>query len=254
MSGKLKVAVLEDSELLLDELIYKIKHYDLADVCVYATNSSDFLEGFDQKKTIIEALVLDIDLTGDSMNGIDIAHHLKLPVLFITGKTREYIDRIEDLKIFNEEPIEFLTKPGSDEKLIKVFQKFHRQIKTSNKSKYLELNFKDSLFKRIQQDEIILIRRKKGSVSNNKEIFLKSHSEPLEVSKIAMNKFFELGLSQDKFLKTHQSYIVNKDYLNVHQIKSGQHYYTIEFEQKDKSKTMKIDLSREFLEELKKSN
>ena len=253
MADKLRVALLEDSQLLLKDHFQKIKEHDLAEVRIKSTNAADFLNEFEEKKNYIDALVMDIDLIGESLNGIDIAKQLDFPVLFITGKTRDFIGQIEELRIFNEEPIEFLTKPVSDDKLIRIFEKFEQQIKYTQKSTYLELPFKDTYESKIAQKDIILIRSKAGARNNEKEVVTTKKDEPFEVSKMSMKEFFASGLRKDQFEEIGQSYIINKDYLDKKKIKPGEKIYTIHYEQKNRSKELEIELPRNYLNQLKKS-
>ncbi len=253
MADKLRVALLEDSQLLLKDHVQKIKKHDLAEVRIKSTNAEDFLNKFEEKKNYIDALVLDIDLIGESLNGIDIAKQLDLPVLFITGKTRDFIGQIEELRIYNEEPIEFLTKPVSDDKLIRIFEKFEQQIKYTQKSTYLELPFKDTYTHKIEQKNIVLIRSKEGAENNEKEVITTKDDKPLEVSNKSMKEFFTSGLSKDQFEKVSQSFIINKDYLDIKKIQPGDKFYTIHYEQNNHSKELEIELTRKYLNQIKKS-
>lgn len=131
---QLNIAILEDNPTLLIDLVGYIEDLKLANIKVKALNTADFLEKLNEASTI-DAVVLDIDIDGDSMNGIDVANHLKLPTLFISGKTKNYLNEIEDLRLFHYQPVEFLTKPIREDKLKSVFEMFERLISQQNNDK-----------------------------------------------------------------------------------------------------------------------
>jgi DNA-binding LytR/AlgR family response regulator len=131
---KMNIALLEDNPILLKDLIGYIEDLKLANIKVKAQNTTSFLEKL-KETSGVDAVVLDIDINGDSMNGIDLANHLNLPTLFISGKTKNYLNEIEDLRLFHEQPVEFLTKPLKEDKLKKVFEKFERLISQQNNEK-----------------------------------------------------------------------------------------------------------------------
>lgn len=128
---QLNIAILEDNQFILKDLTDTINELKLANIKVKARNTTGFLEKLNEASTI-DALVLDIDIDGDSMNGIDVANHLKLPTLFISGKTKNYLNEIEDLRLFHDQPVEFLTKPIREDKLKLVFEKFEKMIAIQN--------------------------------------------------------------------------------------------------------------------------
>ena len=99
---KIKAAILEDNKELLKDLKINLEQTDLVDVIIYSTNSADFLEKINN--TPPEILLLDIDLGGDSMSGIDIANKVNLPVLFVSGKTVDFFTTIEEIYINKEMP------------------------------------------------------------------------------------------------------------------------------------------------------
>lgn len=247
---KLKVAILEDDPRLLLDLEYMVEELGLADIVAKSQNSSDFITLVETKKP--EALFLDIDLLGDTMSGIDVCNRLNLPTLFISGKTKENLEKIEDLKIYNKHPIDFLSKPVREERLKRVFEKFIEQIQYFQKSNFLKVKLRNGITEKIKQSDIIYIESIPNSTSNSKNIFTKNSINPLEISKMGMDDFFEIGLSKENFIKTYQSYIVNKDYLNLTTLKKGDNLAEIKFQIDAKEYTKKISLSREFLQKIRK--
>lgn len=249
---QLNIAILEDSPILLKDLIGYIEDLKLANIKVKAQNTTDFLEKLNEASTI-DAVVLDIDIHGDSMNGIDVANHLKLPTLFISGKTKNYLNEIEDLRLFHDQPVEFLTKPIRDDKLKLVFEKFVEQIKSHEKSNFFEVKLHNGVTEKIKQCDIVYITSVPNSKKNSKNIFTKNQETPFEVSKINMDEFFERGLSKEKFTKTHQSFIINLDYFDLNGLKRGESTFEIKYFVENKELKEKISLSREYLQNIRKS-
>jgi DNA-binding LytR/AlgR family response regulator len=242
-SNLLHVAVLEDSPILLKELVAKIDELKLAKVIFKSQNSIDFINKMDENKNDIQALILDIDLSGDSMNGIDISNRYDLPVLFITGKTRDYIERIEESKLSKKHPVEFLTKPSSDERLMTIFEKFKTQIEAFKTKDNIELKFVNGFREVVAQSDIILIESDPNSTTNDKLVYLKSSEYPKKVSKVSLDYFFDKGLSKDKFTKTHQSFLINNDYFNDY--KKGEDSYSFSFVAGGIRQTKTILISKE---------
>lgn len=210
---KLNVAVLEDSPTLLNDLIENIKHLDLANVLAHATNTEDFIAKVKQNSNI-DALILDIDIIGDSMNGIDVANSIQLPTLFISGKTKDYINGIEDLRIYNDQPIEFLTKPVKDERIKKVFEKFERLvflfkengfITTNNNSEFIAIKTKTAKKQSIKIESIAFFDTE---TKDGKRIILESGKEILTPR---MNFTEILEYLPSHFLKINNSTIINSN-------------------------------------------
>ncbi len=213
--SKIKVAILEDSKHLLKELKQNLDKTQLVDVVVWALNSDEFFEK--RKGEIIEALILDIDINGDSMTGIDIANNQKLPVLFVSGKTKEFYEKIEDLNLNSDKIIEHISKPITIGKLNKILPKFIAQINAANSTKFVFLNLKDietgenAKRVKIEINDIVYIGtdKKMGAESNNKVIYFTNRKPALLVD-FSFTKMEEIGLPLNTFIKTHKSFRVNE--------------------------------------------
>lgn len=205
---KLKVAVLEDNKDLLKDLIENLRETNQVEVVFFATNSGDFLETVKLKP--VEALILDIDLAGDSMSGIDVANKLKLPVLFISGKSRDFIDRIEDLNLNHDFPIESIMKPISQDKLHKILIKFINRINQAEKAAFINLTFKGKRRERIDFNTIVFLESETGGSgeSNNKKIYF-TNRIPETLIDFSFSKMHEKGFDENVFKTPNQSYRVN---------------------------------------------
>lgn len=253
MSKGLKLALLEDSVILLKDLQSHFEENQLGSVVFSSTNSVDFLEKMKSQSSNIDALILDIDLAGDSMSGIDVANCVSdKPILFLTGKTRDYIDQIETLKFKKDVPVEFMTKPLNVEKLINIFSKFEKSIKAFKKTNFLNIKIIDFPYPQVKQEEIVYICSDQNPSTNNKKIQLTTREKEYVISRKSMDYFFEQGLSKDDFIQTSQSYIVNKRYLIDKKITRNDESCEIDFIAGQKSKTHKIEITEEYWRNLKK--
>ncbi len=220
--SKLKVAILEDSPMLLKSLEEDLVETQLVEVIVRATNSTEFLEKINATKA--DALVLDIDLGGDSMTGLDIATNLKLPVLFVSGKTRDFYQGIEELNINSTIPVEHISKPITLDKLKKILPKFINEINAINQAKFIRLDFSDSKQNRIGIDTIVFIETETGNsgASNNKRIYF-TDRKPETLFNFSLTKMEDKGFDKTQFIQIRSSHRVNADKIlrynnNTHEI------------------------------------
>lgn len=206
----LKVAILEDSEVLLKDLKEMLEDTGLVEVVAYATSSGEFMDKVE--RTHPEALFLDIDLGGDSMNGLDLANRLKLPVIFVSGHTQTFNNRIEELNINLPIPVHQITKPITAEKLNKILNKFILDINAYNRTRYVHLDFEESKKNRISIDRIVYLETETGisGTSNNKKIYF-SDRKPEKLFNFSFNKMEEMGFDASIFITIHKSYRVNVD-------------------------------------------
>ncbi len=208
--SKLKVAVLEDKEDMLKELIINLKETNLVEVVSYPTNSTEFLKQIDSS---VEALILDIEIDND-MSGIEVANKLKLPVLFVSGRARDYLSEIEYLNANFTVPVEHVMKFSSLDKLTKILQKFINQIRSTEKMNYVTLDFKESKNQKICIDSIVYIETDTGNSgkSNNKRIYFKDRL-PMTLIDFSFKRMEERGLTEFYFARPSQSHRVNKNHV-----------------------------------------
>lgn len=219
--SKLKVAILEDNKILLKSLEEDLLQTNLVNVIVSANNSDEFFHKLNNNP--VDALILDIDLGGDSMSGLDVAAKLKLPVLFVSGKTKEFFTGIEDLNINSSIPVDHITKPVTFDKLHKFLPKFIKEIEAINREKFIRLDFADSKQNKIAVDSIVFLETETGSsgAGNNKRIYF-SDRKPETLYNVSLTKIHEIGLEPTKFIQIKSSHRVNVDkivkYRNTHEI------------------------------------
>lgn len=209
--SKLKVAVLEDSHLLIEEMRYMLRDTKLVDVVVASQTCEEFIQKV--KQTKVDALILDIDISGDSMSGMDVAYHLKLPVLFASGKTKDNLEGIEDLTLEDWSIVEHLTKPIKKEKLEKMLPRFIERIWAHEKKQRINLKVRGGMvLTDINLNSVAYICSGEGSDgrSSNKEIHFVDRPPEVVVDK-SFTALEEMGFSKQKFIESHQSYWVNID-------------------------------------------
>jgi len=242
--SKLKVAILEDSPMLLKSLEEDLAETQLVEVVVRATNSNEFLEKINTTKA--DALVLDIDLGGDSMTGLDIATNLKLPVLFVSGKTRDYYQGIEELNINSTIPVEHISKPITLDKLKKILPKFINEINAINRAKFIRLDFSDSKQNKIAIDTIVFIETETGNsgASNNKRIYFTDRN-PETLFNFSLTKMEDKGFDKTQFIQIRSSHRVNAD--KIIRYNNSTHEIEVEvFKSIGKTEIKKLPVSENF--------
>jgi len=212
--SKLKVALLEDSKELLKDLKCTLEEIGLVEVVAVATTSDEFLKKVALAKP--DAVLLDIDLNGDSMTGLDIARKLKLPVVFLTGKMASYFAEIPGLDVdLGPAPVKFLTKPITSDKLNGLLPKFIHEVRTLAKPATVKLRLKDDeMSKSFSLDSIVCLctDKREGSASLNKVIHFKDRPPGVLVD-FSFGKMDEVGFPKEQFLTIHKSFRVNAGYI-----------------------------------------
>ena len=133
-----RIALLEDSNRQLEKLqsyLSTIPHVDLVLKC---SNSEDLL--VEAQTVHPEILVTDLKLLNDSMNGLEVAEDLKIPVMFI-GDVKEYVREIENLKRDADICVDHITKPFSEEQFVKSFKRFLHEVNFFSPPQYVHLDF-----------------------------------------------------------------------------------------------------------------
>ncbi len=156
-----------------------------------------------------EALLLDIDLRGESVTGLDIAGRYKLPVLFISGKTREFNTELEDLDTNFDFTVMRLRKPVAQDALVKTLKKFIREIRSVEKASIVYLDLLNNGREAIKLDSIVFITSK-GEISNNKVVYFTDRNPEILIDFTA-ERMDEFGLDSQQFIEIHRSYWVNRN-------------------------------------------
>lgn len=212
--GEFNIAVLEDNKELLKNLVRNLKDTKLVTVVAHATTSIELFDKIEKQKP--DALILDIELNGDSMNGIDVANVLKLPVLFVSGKTRDFDSEIQDLEINNDIPVHRISKSKLNNGLHKLLEKLIADvnaINSKNTPKYIDIKLRDE-YPNVAIDSIVYLGTSKraGSESNNKQIFFTDRKHGTLID-FTFARREDKGFSKEQFIQVQKSYCINKDFL-----------------------------------------
>ena len=204
----LKVAILEDNPEQLKDRKQNLEELRMVNVVAWATNSTEYLEKVNATKP--EALIIDIDLGGDSMNGLEIAYKLKLPVLFVSGHNAKNLKEIETLKREFNLTVDHLTKPFSDEDFKKTVIRFVDEVNAVNRTKYIYLDFGEYKQNKISIDNIVFLctDKNKGAKSGNKEIYFTDRKPEILID-FSFVQMESIGFDKKKFITIHKSFVVN---------------------------------------------
>jgi len=210
---KLKVAILEDNPSLLKDHKQNLEATELVEVVAFATNSTDFLNN--EKTSKADALLLDIDLGGgSSMNGLEVAYKLKLPVLFVSGHNAANLKEIEKLENEFDLIVDHITKPFTEKEFLKKATKFLNEVKEEITSKYIILDFAESKKNKTVVDTIVYLCADKanGAESNNKIIYF-TNRRPEILIDFTIAKMHDKGFGKQKFLEIIRGVVVNEKHI-----------------------------------------
>lgn len=225
--NKLKVAILEDNKDQLKDRKINLEESGLANVVIWATNSTEFLEKVNQEKP--DALLLDIDLgNNDNMSGLEVAYKLKLPVMFVSGHNAANLTKIENLKREYDFTVEHITKPFTDSEFIKTVTRFLLEVKEKLLASFVFLDFKESKRNKIAVDTIVFLESETGKSgeSNNKTIYF-TDRKPETLFDFTFKNMALLGFNKNKFLTVHRSFVVNEKHIKSY--KKSTHEIEVEF-------------------------
>jgi DNA-binding LytR/AlgR family response regulator len=246
---KLKVALLEDNKIQLKQRKIILEENDLALVSIWSTDSTDFMEKVEQERP--QALFLDIDLGNNSLSGIEVAHAIKLPVLFVSANNAHHLKDLEGIQREYDFPIDHITKPFSDSDFVKSAKRFLKEVIEYLESAYVILDFKESKRNKIPVSSIIYLESDTGDSgkSNNKRIYF-SDRKPEILSNFSFSSMSKHGFDENTFIQTHKSYRINIQKFKCYNID-----HTISMEvmnEKGKLETREIPVSENFQRTVKK--
>lgn len=210
--SKLKAALLDDNKEQLQKNQQMLEKSGLVNVVSTCTSAQSFLE--DIKHTDPEVLFLDLNLGDSYMTGMEVAFDQKLPVLFVSSNTGQYIKEIEMLKRDYDLCVDHITKPFTEQEFLKTTQRFLKEIDFFKKEQFIYLDFGSSKRNKIAIDSIVFLSSDKanGSESNNKQIhFTNRKSENL--IDFSFTKMEEKGMLKAQFITIHKSFRVNINHI-----------------------------------------
>lgn len=245
----LKAALLDDNKEQLLKNQQLLEASGLVRVVVACVSAEAFLK--EVKTAQPEVLFLDLNLGDSYMTGMEVAFELKLPVLFVSSNTAQYVKEMEQLKRNYDLCVDHITKPFTEEEFLKTTQRFLKEVSFFAKEEYVHLDFGSSKRNKIHLNSIVYLSADKasGAVSNNKLIhFIHKKSENL--IDFSFSKMEEKGLLKNQFITIHKSFRVNKHHIKLYDKKTE----TIEveiFHSSGKTITERLPVSENYIAEVK---
>lgn len=238
----LKVAVLEDDQLFLKDLIDSLKQTKLVEVVVDAQHSDTFIK--EVKGNEVDAVFLDIKLYNEQRNGIVVAEILKKPTIFFTSARSEYSDKIEALKTLKDfPPVEEFNKSPDVERLKIILEKFIPRIRDFQKHSSVRIKVRGEE-KLIDKGNVTFI----ASSNKNHQIYF-TNCDSIEIYDKSFEYFVEnLGFGENSFCRVGKSYLVNKEHAKI----EGNDVITTYF-LNGKHRPEKIEIPKDKLSEIKKA-
>lgn len=210
MIMNLKIAIIDDEQHCIDTLVHEIEtHYhEKAEVVLTCSKSSEVIEKLN--KTVLDVLLIDIEMPG--LTGFDILNIYDLKSVFFVFTTAHSKHAI---KAIDFKPEAYLLKPITRKKLIPVLEKIYTFKKKSLERVPQKLSVSTANeIEFIAYDDIIYAKAN----SNYTYIIRKSESDKL-VSKTL--KFIEEELPSSIFFRIHKSYLVNKNEVKKYKKSDG---------------------------------
>ena len=210
--SKIRFAVVEDVQLYLDdrcENLDELRNECDIEVVIKAHDAEEFFAEYRKNPDNVDALILDIDLTG-SYTGLQIAEKVKKPSLFVSGFNKKYLDNIEDLSD-RIDVVMHISKPMSDEKFKNKVRSFCNEIRLHQfHNQMLTFKRNGSPVKISARDIDFLESVSDGS--NNKMIYFKK-DKPLQLNDFSFSRIAEWSLSSVSIVQASKSCYVNKEHI-----------------------------------------
>lgn len=200
----LTVGVLEDNKPFLKEMIDNLKRTELVSIVVAEQFSESFIEKVNEKQP--EALLLDIHLKDESIDGIHVAEILKRPVLFLSAARKDYLDRIDNLKLLGSFPVEELGKIPDTEKLKSILKTFIPRVREYQKTQKVKVKPKGDDEILIFTSDVSFIETIKAAGNHKLNLFSR---KPIETADTTFDHFRNIGFTEEKFYKMGKSFLFN---------------------------------------------
>jgi DNA-binding LytR/AlgR family response regulator len=207
----IKTLLVDDEKLALSRLRRLLKGYEEIEICAEARNGKEALTLVDQHQP--DLIFLDIRMP--LLSGFEMLKALEQsPYIIFTTAFNEYA-----LQAFEENTVDYLLKPISEEKLARAVEKVQRMVKQPTQGPDLE-KLVSLIHEREQQihrfsarvgDRVTLIPEESVLYfkAEEKYTFLYSVHETTIVSYTL--KELENRLNRNRFLRVHRNAIINLD-------------------------------------------
>lgn len=210
----MQILICDDNQKMLEILSDKLKlryHNEIVTHCFINTFAA-YTYISDDSRGNIDAAILDISIGNE--NGIEFAKKLQkeypyIKIIFITS----YLKYAKD--IFSVEPIYFLGKPLEEEKLYEAIERAD-DLNKKQQSEVIKIHSYGQIY-------ILEMYNIKYVESDKRNIYIYYKDEMIKAL-MHLNEIEEM-LSED-FLRCHQSYLVNMNYIQkfskIIELKSGE--------------------------------
>jgi len=212
---KLKAALLDDNKEHLQRLKQLLEQSDLVSVVTDCFSAETFMQQI--KVSQPEVLFLDLNLGDSYMTGMEVAFELKLPVLFVSSNTAQYVKEMEVLKREYELCVDHITKPFTDREFLKTTERFLTEVAFFSNRQQVYLDFGASKRNKIALEHIVYLSSDKanGAESNNKQIhFINRKAENL--IDFSFTRMEEKGMLKSQFITIHKSFRVNVNHIKAY--------------------------------------
>lgn len=244
----MKIALLDDNPEQLEKN-QKFLSTLPVDVVTSCTNAKVFLQEVKVFKP--DVLVLDLNLGDSYMTGMEVAFELKLPVLFASSNTPEYVKEMERLKRDESLCVDHITKPFSETDFKKTLSRFLTEVQFFANQQHIYLDLGKQKRNKILLDSIVYLAADKssGSESNNKEIYFNNRNKELLID-FSFTRMEEKGLLKSQFITIHKSYRVNVTHIK-HYCKKSENVAVEVFTSSGKLETKHLPVSENYQNLLK---
>ena len=164
---------------------------------------NNFIDKFENNKELYDIIFLDIHI--EKSSGIEIGKYIRdfnlhSKIIYIS------FDKSKALDLFETNPFDFLIKPIKSNKFTKLFNKLLKTIYQSKE--FFKFKIRRKVYK-IPISKILYFENDKRKV--NLYLKDKNYSFYEKLDNIAKK------LKKDKFIRTHQSYLVNENYIKKYE-------------------------------------
>lgn len=197
-----KLAVLEDEQDFLTELVRNLREIETINVVAYEQTAMNFIQKV--RETQPDILLLDIYLKNESTTGINVAELFQLPVLFLSSERKNFLESIDNLKFENKFPVEEIGKTFDTVKLNSILKGFFPRVINHQKNQKVKV-------KPIGEDEILISPTEVSFIlaeNGNHKIYF-TNRKPILIADKTFDFFNQNGFPEDKFYLFKRSYLLN---------------------------------------------
>ena len=244
----MKIALLDDNQEQLERNQRFLKNLAV-EVVTASLSAKTFLQEVKLSKP--EILVLDLNLGDSYMTGMEVAFELKLPVLFASSNTPEYVKEMERLKRDELLCVDHITKPFTELEFQKTLTRFLQEVKFFGNQHHVTLDLGKQKRTKIALESIVYLVADKasGSESNNKQIYFTNRKSEGLID-FSFSKMEDKGLLKTQFITIHKSFRVNVNHIK-HYNKKEEIVEVDVFTASGKLETKKLPVSENYQSVLK---